>query len=108
MQQEQKRLRVSPDSELGLLLKDAVRSSEPVLIDTGEAVYALSIDTTSHEQTTAERTIARQALTPDEIASSQEGIRQAAGGWKGNVDVDTFKAYIVERRRTSSRPPVEL
>ena len=108
MYKEQKRIKVSPNSELGLLLKDAVTSSEPVLVDTGEAVYALSIDTASDEQTPAEGSIDRQALTPEEVARSQEGIRQAAGGWKGNVDADEFKAYLVKRRRTSSRPPVEL
>ena len=50
---------------------------------------------------------ARKA-SADEVARSKDGILKAAGGWKDIVDAEAFKAYIYERRRTSSRPPVHL
>ena len=40
-------------------------------------------------------------------AADYEAFRSAAGGWK-DVDTEAFKEYIYERRRRSSRPPVEL
>jgi hypothetical protein len=45
--------------------------------------------------------------TAAEIARSRAGILAGAGSWK-NLDAEAFKAYVRERRRTSSRPPVRL
>ena len=47
------------------------------------------------------------ASTPEDVARSRDGIRQAAGSWK-DIDTEGFKAYIAERRRTANRPSVKL
>jgi hypothetical protein len=39
---------------------------------------------------------------------ARAGILAAAGGWKGLIDAEEFKAYIRERRRTKNRPSVRL
>jgi hypothetical protein len=46
----------------------------------------------------------RRVITEAAIAAS----RSAAGGWKGNVDVDQFLKDNAESRRISTRPPVDL
>src|SRR5262249_31443427 len=51
---------------------------------------------------------AGKPLSPERVALSIEGIQWAAGSWAGIVDTEAFKAYIRERRRSSSRPPVKL
>jgi hypothetical protein len=96
---EPKRIKVPPGSELALLIKDALNAGEPILIDTGEAVYPLYV---GEAFTEAER---RPSL--EDIARSEEGIRKAAGSWK-DFDVEAFKADLYERRRASRRPPVRL
>ena len=97
MNSDVKKIVISPDSELGLLLKDAAVAREAVLVDTGEAIYTVVIGVTGLPS----------ALHADNIERSQEGISSAAGSWI-DVGADAFNAYIAERRRQSSRPPVEL
>ena len=93
---------VAPDSELALRLKEAEQTGAPLIIDTAEAVYHLSLGQTEPSTQPAGR--GQPAAL---AAQSQEGIRQAAGSWK-IVDVAAFKAYLAERRRTPGRPPVRL
>ena len=107
MQLERKRITVAPDSELGLLLKDAVASHESLLVDTGDVVYVVAVDTAAGDSPGDNAGALRRVPSPDEVARSQEGIRQSAGSWK-DIDIADFKAYLAERRRSSSRPPVEL
>jgi uncharacterized protein (DUF433 family) len=45
--------------------------------------------------------------SPEAVARSREGIRQAAGSWK-DIDTEAFKAYIAELRHTANRPSVKL
>jgi uncharacterized protein (DUF433 family) len=45
--------------------------------------------------------------SPEDVARSREGIREAAGSWK-NIDTVAFKAYIAERRHTANRPSIKL
>ena len=47
------------------------------------------------------------APSPEDVARSREGIREAAGSWK-DIDTEAFKAYIKERRQTANRPSVKL
>jgi uncharacterized protein (DUF433 family) len=47
------------------------------------------------------------APSPEDVARSREGIREAAGSWKG-IDTEAFKAYIKDRRQTANRPSVKL
>lgn len=95
-----KTLRVPPDSELSLLLHDALATGEPVTVDTGDALFRLDVDS-------AVDTPSQSQATVDATERSREGIREAAGSW-ADIDADAFKAYIRERRRTANRPPVKL
>jgi hypothetical protein len=101
----QKSVRISADSELSNALRDAATTGQPVIIETDEAIYTIEIESSSPIQ--AEET-ARHKPSPDEVALSIEGIERATGAWVGLVDAEAFKAYVRERRRTSSRPPVSL
>jgi uncharacterized protein (DUF433 family) len=47
------------------------------------------------------------APSPEDVARSREGIREAAGSWK-DIDTAAFKAYIAQRRQTANRPSVKL
>jgi len=47
------------------------------------------------------------APSPEDVARSREGIREAAGSWK-DIDTEAFKAYIKARRQTVNRPSVKL
>jgi uncharacterized protein (DUF433 family) len=47
------------------------------------------------------------APSPEDVARSREGIREAAGSWK-DIDTEAFKAYLKERRQTANRPSVKL
>lgn len=94
MTAEPDRIRIPPDSDLARGIKSA---GESILVDTGERTYRLTIDP--------------EALSPPsiaEVAQSQAGIREAAGGWEGLVDAEAFKTYIAQRRRTRNRPAVRL
>lgn len=43
MAAQRKPIKVNPDSELGLVLKRAAASGEPVLVETDDAVYELDV-----------------------------------------------------------------
>jgi uncharacterized protein (DUF433 family) len=45
--------------------------------------------------------------SPEDVARSREGIREAAGSWK-DINTEAFKVYIKERRQTANRPSVKL
>jgi uncharacterized protein (DUF433 family) len=47
------------------------------------------------------------APSPEDIARSREGVREAAGSWK-DIDTEAFKAYIAQRRHTANRPSIKL
>ena len=96
-----KTLHVSPDSELGVFLHDALEAGEPVMIDTGDAVYRLEVESTTRA------TDQQRRPSTDDVERSRAGIREAVGSW-GDIDAEEFRVYIRERRRTANRPPVEL
>jgi hypothetical protein len=97
-------VRVPTDSELSLVLREAASASAPVLVDTGDAIYTIEVEST-RPGTASEALL--PGPTPEQVARSIEGMRKAAGSWK-DIDAEAFKAYIRERRRSSSRPPVKL
>ena len=99
------RIEVAPDSELALRLKEAEREKAPLVVDTAEAVYHLSVGRA--EPVMKRRGPTRRRPSRALVARSREGILKAAGTWK-DIDVDAFTTYVAERRRTSSRPPVRL
>lgn len=99
MARDLKKIRLPPESDLALLLKDVTRSGKLLVVDTGEELYSVSVDILDNTPRIAET---------EEVARSREGILKAAGRWKDIVDAEAFKSYIYERRRTSGRPPVRL
>lgn len=102
-----KTYKLPADSELARGLKESVRGGEPLLVDTGDAVYRLQTSPAEGSEP-AESAAAKHRLpSPEEAIRSKEGILEAAGSWK-HVDVEAFKAYVAERRRVPSRPPVRL
>jgi hypothetical protein len=44
MSETPRNIRVAPRSELALLIRDADRASSPLIVDTGETVYPLRVD----------------------------------------------------------------
>ena len=101
----QKPIHVPADSEFGIALRDAAMSGGSVIVETGGATYTVDVELDSRAQPEG---ATRRKPSPEEVARSIEGIERAAGSWVGLVDGEAFKAYVRERRRTSSRPPVKL
>ena len=89
-------IRVPPDSELSHLLHEAIESGELVTVDTGDAVYRIGVES-------ARRVDPTRRPAAEELERSRAGIREAAGSWR-EIDVEAFKAYVRERRRTANRP----
>lgn len=88
-------LRISPDSEVGELLRDAKKTGAAIVVDTGETVYRLRFEPGAPDAASP----LRRERTPEEIERSIAGIRASMGSWRGNIDGEAFKAYIRERRR---------
>lgn len=86
-------IKVTPGSELAQLLEAAART--PVVLEKDGVQYRL-------------KRVDDDPTASTDPAASVAGIQAAAGSWRDNVDVEAFKAYVAERRRTSSRPPVRL
>src|SRR5207237_761826 len=82
MVRDRKRLTVSPESELSLVLRSAAADGEPVVIDTGDTVYELAVQPAARPQPTATPT---QRPSPEQVARALAGLEQAAGAWD---DVD--------------------
>jgi hypothetical protein len=89
-----KKIKVTPASDLTQLLHDA--AVHPILLENNGELYRL--ERMGNTSTTP---------TPEEAARSREGIRNAAGSWKG-VATEAFKAYVADRRRTANRRAVKL
>jgi hypothetical protein len=89
-----KKITVPEGSSLAKLLTDA--ASRPILLEKNGELYRL-------ERMEDKDTVP----SPEDVARSREGIREAAGSWK-DIDTKAFKAYIAERRHTANRPSVKL
>jgi hypothetical protein len=85
-----KKIKVTPASDLTQLLHDA--AAHPVLLENNGELYRL--ERMENTSTTP---------TPEEAARSREGIRNAAGSWKG-VATEAFKGYVAARRQTGTHP----
>lgn len=131
MASEPKTIEVEPGGELDRLLDEAaaaplrlVRNGERFRVDREPAVdgfhagddlgavqeddFAANVgeDRVEADLSTLTPVEPLRRPSPEQVARSIAGIRAAAGAWVGNVDAEEFKAYIRERRRPSSRPPV--
>ena len=91
-----KTIHVQPDSELDRLLQTV--GDAPIQLERRGVRYRLSrLDTPMVSPP-----------SPEQIARSIEGTRQASGGWNDLIDAEGFTEYVRRRRRESSRPPVKL
>jgi hypothetical protein len=89
-----KTIKVPEGSSLAKLLTEA--AARPILLKKNGEVFLLE------RMENKEKT-----PSPEDVTRSREGIRKAAGSWKG-IDTDAFKAYIKDRRQTANRPSVKL
>jgi hypothetical protein len=89
-----KKITVPEGSSLAKLLTDA--AGRPLLLEKNGDLYRL--ERMEHRE---------NAPSPDDVATSRDGILKAVGSWKG-VDTEAFKAYINDRRHTANRPSVKL
>jgi hypothetical protein len=96
MVQTPKTIHVRPDSELDRLL-DAV----------GDVPLELERDGIRYRLNRINAPMA-DAPSPERVARSIAGIRQAAGGWHDLIDADAFTEYVRRRRRAAGRPSVTL
>lgn len=100
MATERTPIHISPESELSLVLRRAAQTGGRVLVDAGDAAYELDVHPTAATPATP--------TDVDRVARTIAGLRRAAGGWQDIIDADTLTTELYERRRTASRPPVEL
>lgn len=101
------RFRTAPDSELGLLLRVAVATGEPVVVDTGDATFVIGVALDEDGDAAQAPDPMSRRPSPEQVARSLAGIRQAAGAWN-DIDAEALNAYIRERRRTANRSPVQI
>lgn len=87
----QEPINVPADSDRAVSLKASMVSGEPLTVDLGDGLYTVFIG----------RRMPR-GMPADDAAQTQAAIRAASGSWK-NLDGETFKAHITERRHTASR-----
>ena len=93
-----KRIDISAVPELLRIAEEVRESNEPrILGRDGEDLALLSPVTRALEHRLRRR----------KTQADYEAFLPAAGSWK-DVDTEAFKAYVYERRRASSRPPVKL
>jgi hypothetical protein len=97
-------VQIPADSELSRLLRDAVADNVTLLIATGDETYRLDV---AHDSDDVGSSTPRRRPTPEEAAAARAAIYEAAGSWK-DIDVEAFKAYVAERRRTANRPSIKL
>ena len=116
MASEPRTIEVEPGSEVDRLLDEATEA--PLRLVRGGDEFRLDYVAGNRPAIPGERTVGdldgddeslterlKQPPSAEQVARSIEGIRRAAGSWK-DIDAEAFKAYIRERGRTSSRPPV--
>lgn len=85
------RLTVRPDSELGRVLRRAVDAGEPVIVDTGDAVYELDVSCSAS-------TGASVAEEPDALLGII-GIGASAEPTNIARDKDAYLAETLDPRR---------
>ena len=98
MMHKPKTIHVEPGSELERVLDEA--NETPVELEQRGVRYRL---------TRVPRPVEAEDIWADyDPQRALAQLQAAAGGWRGLVDAEAFKAYIHERRRTANRPSVTL
>lgn len=89
---EAKPIVIAPGSELDELLRNA--GGLPLLLERDGVRYRLDRDD------------AQVIWANYDPEAARQGIEDPSGGWHGVIDADAFKAYIRERPRPWTPPPV--
>ncbi|MBX3069179.1 MAG: hypothetical protein KF883_01625 [Thermomicrobiales bacterium] len=91
---------IEPESKLAEALRQAARTGDVVIVRAGDASYTMNVEP---ELTPRD--------TPETLAAQGEAFRSAVdaafGTWNDDY-AEEFKAYVRERRKSGSRPSVEL
>lgn len=105
-EKELKRIRVSPDSAFATALAHAQATGEPVLVDTGKAIYPLKIQRSQRPPTLpSERRSKEDIWANYDAARVLDALSQSAGSLKG-IDGEALLKDIYEQREqdTPGRP----
>lgn len=99
-----KRMRINADSELAKLVRDASATGELVVIDTGEAEYAMRVE----DRTAAFRSGVgegdKESIWADyDPEAALRNFDEVAGSWS-DIDADELIANIYRWREEGSRP----
>jgi hypothetical protein len=92
---------ISDKPELLALIEQLLAAGEPRELRHGDSVLGVLTPPVARGKKRGD--ISRE-LTPEAVAA----FEAAAGGWRGNVDVDRFIEENYEARQASVRPAVEL
>ena len=94
MREAPRRVRVSPRSEIALVIKQASSEGEPVLVDTGEAVYRVDVHSSEAPSAPKSRRLKGRLLS-------------LAGVWR-DLDADAMiEALYKARHEAPPSPPPE-
>jgi hypothetical protein len=96
MAEASKSIDISDMPQLRELAEDVRARNEPRILVRDNEVVAVIVPIS-----TADRLVG-------ETSSDLAAFYAAAGSWKGNVDTEKLKQDILESRRISTRPPVDL
>lgn len=89
-------IRLSEDSEIARLLRDASAGGEPLRLEIGDTTYTVRRDVDDFEA----RTGIWAGYDPERLL---EGVEAAAGSWS-DMDTDAIKEMIYRAREEGTRP----
>jgi hypothetical protein len=92
---------ISDKPEFLALIEQLLAANEPRELRHGDAVLGVLTPPVARSK---RRVNVPRETSPEAVAA----FAAAAGGWRGNVDVDRFIEDNYEARRASVRPAVEL
>jgi hypothetical protein len=91
---------IEPESKLAEALRQAARTGDVVIVRAGDASYTMNVEPELPPTD-----------TPETLAAQGEAFRAAVdaafGTWNDDY-AEEFKEYVRERRKSGSRPSVEL
>lgn len=89
-------IRLSEDSEIARLLRDAAAGGEPLRLEIGDTTYTVRRDVDDFET----RTGIWAGYDPKRLL---EGVEAAAGSWS-DMDTDAIKEMLYRAREEGTRP----
>lgn len=99
-----KTIRVNTDSELARFVKEASATGEPVVIDTGDAEYAVRVQHRASASRSGAGEGDKESTWADyDPEAALRNVDEVAGSWS-DVDADALIANIYRWREEGSRP----